>query len=148
MGLLDAIRDGSYTTSEDAPTVVAPGRHDLSLARVAERVVSGDSVMAVARDFLDQAGLVGDAELADLIVDRPSSTGSRQADALLAGLAEHLAAVRRLTCPRWVNEPDRFLDRFWFVSGTPGFRAIAIAQTPIALKRRGIFWPASSLRRV
>jgi hypothetical protein len=48
----------------------------------------------------------------------------------LGALAEHLAAVHGLDRPAWSVEPDRFLDRFWFVSEVPGFRAIAIAQTP------------------
>jgi hypothetical protein len=63
-------------------------------------------------------------------------------------VAEHLVAVRGLPCPAWVHEPERFLGRFWFVSTVPGFRAVAIAQTPIALKRRGVFWPARSMERV
>ena len=67
---------------------------------------------------------------------------------MLAGVAELLASTRQLRCPSWVREPGRFLDRFWFVSTEPGFRAIAIAQSPMALKRRGIFWPARSLERV
>jgi len=61
---------------------------------------------------------------------------------------EHLAAIRTLPCPDWVHEQERFLGQFWFVSTVPGFRAVALAQTPIALKRRGIFWPARSLERV
>jgi hypothetical protein len=45
-------------------------------------------------------------------------------------------------------EPQRFLDRFWFVSEVPGFRATAIAQAPAAFRRRGIFVPERSLHRV
>jgi hypothetical protein len=97
---------------------------------------------------LDQVGRRRDDELAVLIRAHPTPTGSRKADALVAGVAEHLAAVRGLPCPAWVREPERFLDRFWFVSSVPGFRAVALAQTPIALKRRGVLWPARSLQRV
>ena len=67
---------------------------------------------------------------------------------MLGGIAEWTAVTRGFACPGWALAPGRFLDRFWFVSETSGFRAISIAQTPISLKRRGIFWPARSLQRV
>ena len=50
--------------------------------------------------------------------------------------------------PVWATEPDRFLECFWFVSGVPGFRAIAIAQSPAAFRRRGIFIARDALSRV
>lgn len=102
----------------------------------------------MVRDFLDVIGHSAPNEIAALIREKPQPTGDVRIDALLAGLAEHFSATREVPCPGWVNESDRFLDRFWFVSRVPGFRAMAIAQTPIALKRRGVFWPARSLQRV
>jgi hypothetical protein len=147
MGLLDRIRRGEYVPdSTPGPTV--RGGTTMSLAEAASRIAAGEETLGVARDFLDQVGRRSDDELAAVIRARPALTGSRKADALLAGVAEHLAAVRGLPCPAWVREPERFLDRFWFVSAVPGFRATALAQTPIALKRRGVFWPARSLERV
>jgi len=118
------------------------------LAETASRIAGGEEVMVAVRDFLDQIPRIADPELAVAIERRPKLTDDRRADALLAGVAEHLAATRDVPAPRWVLEPERFLDRFWFVSGVPGFRAIALAQTPVALKRRGILWPARSMQRV
>lgn len=147
MGLLDSIRHGSYVA--DATTAPGPrGGRSLSLAEVASRIAAGEEPLGVVRDFLDQVDRRRDDDLAVLIQPRPTPTGNREADALLAGVAEHLAAVRGLPCPAWVQEKERFLDRFWFVSSVPGFRAVALAQTPIALKRRGVFWPARSMERV
>ncbi|MEX2448313.1 MAG: hypothetical protein WD404_06170 [Solirubrobacterales bacterium] len=40
------------------------------------------------------------------------------------------------------------LDRFWFVSEAPGFRAVSLAQAPAAFRRRGVFIPERSLHRV
>lgn len=102
----------------------------------------------VARDFLDQAGWADKDELRTMIAERPEPTGNPRADALLAALAEYTAGLLDVHCPSWTSESERFLDRFWFVSTESGFRAIALAQTPVALKRRGIFWPERSLRRV
>jgi hypothetical protein len=147
MGLLDLIRSGDYVAdSEPAPSPL--GGRSLTLAEVANSIAGGDDPLSAVRDFLDQVGRRRDDELAVLIRAHPTPTGSRKADALVAGVAEHLAAVRGLPCPAWVREPERFLDRFWFVSSVPGFRAVALAQTPIALKRRGVLWPARSLQRV
>ena len=119
-----------------------------SLAETADRILAGEDSLAAVRDFLDVISHSDADQIASRIGEKPEPTGDARIDALLAGLAEHLSITRHVHCPQWVHEPDRFLDRFWFVSETPGFRAIAIAQTPIALKRRGVFWPARSLLRV
>ena len=145
MSLLDRIRRGEYVPDPGGEPL---GGRTLSLADVSMRIASGADALPAARDFLDQTGRRSDVELASLIRERPELTGDVRADALLAGIAEHFSATRGLPCPGWVREDERFLDRFWFVSDVPGFRAIALAQTPIALKRRGVFWPARSLERV
>jgi hypothetical protein len=42
-----------------------------------------------------------------------------------------------------------FLDElFWFVSEVRGFRALALAQSPAAFRRRGIFIAEGALQRV
>jgi hypothetical protein len=63
-------------------------------------------------------------------------------------LGEHLAIAHDIERPAWTVEPTRFLDRFWFVSEVPGFRAVSISQALAAFRRRGIFIPERSLRRV
>ncbi|MCP9485807.1 MAG: hypothetical protein MSC30_08085 [Gaiellaceae bacterium MAG52_C11] len=145
MGLLDRIRTGTYVA--DGEPLIVPGRAT-ALAEVGDRVLAGEGVLPAVRDFLDQLERLPADELARLVEQEPPATGDSRADALVAAIAEHAAITRGFACPRWTLEPDRFLDRFWFVSDTPGFRAIALAQTPVSLKRRGIFWPARSLRRV
>ena len=145
MGLLDRIRRGEYAPEPGGEPV---GGGTISLADVARRIAAGAETLPTVRDFLDQVARRSDVVLASLIRERPELTGDVRADALLAGIAEHLSATRGLPCPSWVREDERFLDRFWFVSETPGFRAVALAQTPIALKRRGVLWPARSLERV
>lgn len=147
MDLLDLIRRGDYVP-DPGPHPGPHGGRVLSLSEIASRIATDGELLGGVRDVLDEAGRRPAAELSALIRERPELTGNREADALLAGVAEHLAAVKGLPCPTWVHEHERFLDRFWFVSKVPGFRAVALAQTPIALKRRGILWPARSLERV
>lgn len=144
MSLLDRIRSGEYVADEAKP----PTGGTATLADTARRIAAGEERMHPIRDFLDQVPRVTDEELAELIRERPGPTGDVNADALLAGIAEHFAATRHLPFPAWAREEGRFLDRFWFVSDEPGFRAVALAQAPMALKRRGILWPARSLGRV
>ena len=144
--MIEQIRTGEYVPSP-GPALVTSGK-STSLAETASRVANGVELLPAVREFLDHAGRLTREELTQRIRDRPPSTGSREGDALLGGIAEHFAAVRQLPCPAWTRDPERFLDRFWFVSAVPGFRAISLAQTPMALKRRGVFWPARSLERV
>lgn len=146
MGLLDRIRSGT-NVPDDGPALASPGRR-LTLRETGARVDGGGELLPAAREFLDQAGRANASELAAMIAERPDPTGSARADALLAGVAEYTAGLQQIACPSWASEPERFLDRFWFVSTEPGFRAISLAQAPVALKRRGILWPARSLARV
>ena len=82
-----------------------------------------------------------------MVRDEPPAVDQR-ADALLAGIAEHLLARRGLRRRPGLRTTVVPSARFWFVSDVPGLRAVAVAQSPVALKRRGIFWPARSLERV
>lgn len=120
-----------------------------TLAGVADRTLAGEDFGFASREFLDEFALRADDDLRlAAIADRPPATGDRRYDAYLGALAEHLASVHGLDRPSWSLEPSRFLDRFWFVSDVPGFRAISIAQAPAAFRRRGVFVPERSLHRV
>ena len=146
VSLIEAIRSGTYVAT-DYPSGPPPGPVS-TLAQASGRIVSGDDLLVVVREFLDQIPRLSAPELASAIEERPDATGDARADALLGAIAEHVAATVDRRAPRWAAEPERFLERFWFVSRVPGFRAISLAQTPVALKRRGILWPARSLTRV
>ena len=146
MGLLDQIRAGTFA-ADDSPPLATPGRRP-TLRETGRRISGGEDSLMVVREFFDRAGRAERAELEVMIAERPEPTGQLRADALLAAAAEYTAGLSAIACPNWTAEPERFLDRFWFVSTEPGFRARGIAQTPVALKRRGIMWPARSLRRV
>ncbi len=120
-----------------------------TLAGISVRVRGGEEFSHAVREFLDEFSLRGDDDSrAEAIADRPEATGDARYDAYLGALAEHLAAAHGLERPGWSTEPVRFLDRFWFVSEVPGFRAVSIAQAPAAFRRRGVFVPERSLHRV
>ncbi|HEV7769112.1 MAG TPA: hypothetical protein VGO66_00435 [Solirubrobacterales bacterium] len=139
------------TTHSDwlASNPSAPQQLTATLAGVARRAREGEDFRHAVREFLDEFALrAEDGSRAEALAERPEPTGDPRHDAYLGALAEHLAAVHRLSRPAWSVEPGRFLDRFWFVSDVRGFRATAIAQAPAAFRRRGVFIPERSLHRV
>jgi hypothetical protein len=120
-----------------------------TLALVSDRVRSGEDLLFAVREFLDEFNLLPRQDLkARAISDRPVPTADARADAYLGAVAEHLAIAHGLDRPRWSLEPERFLESFWFVSDVPGFRALAIAESPAAFRRRGIFIAEGALKRV
>lgn len=143
-GLIERARRDPTTIADHLGPVEPP----LGLADVAARIAGGADPVHAARDLLDTFQLASAEQRAAASVDRPPPTGDPRWDAWLGALAEHTALRDGLAPPPWSSDPDRFLDRFWFVSPTPGFRAVSIAQAPIAFKRRGIMVPERSLRRV
>ena len=80
-----------------------------------------------------------DAQRIPLVAARPVSTSDAGFDALLAALVEHLAAGADIPAPRWVEDPDRFVEPWWFVSGMSRLHASALVQSPISFARRGVF---------
>lgn len=120
-----------------------------TLERVSHRVRGGEDLRFAVREFLDEFDLLAREDLRRRAIRaRPEPTGDARADALLGALAEHLAAVCGFDRPEWAVEHERFLDRFWFVSPVSGFRALAVAQSPAAFRRRGIFIAEGALQRV
>jgi hypothetical protein len=120
-----------------------------TLAGVSERVRSGEGFMHAVREFLDEYTLRHTVQLRQAAIDdRPEPTGEARYDSYLGALAEHLGVVDGLARPAWACEGQRFLDAFWFPSDVPGFRALAIAESPAAFRRRGIFISRGSLERV
>jgi hypothetical protein len=52
-----------------------------------------------------------------------------------------------LTIPGWSDDPSRFLKRPYFTSPLEGLKALLIAESPLAFRRRLIFTEAEPLRR-
>lgn len=119
-----------------------------SLAGVARRVADGDDFDMAVRELLDEVALLPRADLVErALVEEPVRTGDPRYDAYLGALGEHLASNHAVPRPDWTCRAERFLDVFWFVSAVRGFRALAVAQSPAAFRRRGIMIVPSSLQR-
>ncbi|MGH9222285.1 MAG: hypothetical protein ACRD2W_00425 [Acidimicrobiales bacterium] len=119
-----------------------------SVAGVAERVCAGEPFFPAVWELLDEFALLAtDDQRLRALAARPPTTGDPRQGAYLGALAEHLAFATGVDRPAWTCAPERFLDAAWFVSDVRGFRAIAIAESPAAFRRRGIFIARSSLQR-
>lgn len=125
----------------------APSHQPLTAARTAARIRSGEDPWICLREFLDDFRAAAAGERAALLWERPEFTGERRFDAYLAALAEHLAVRHDLPAPPWVQEPDRFLDRWWFPTAFKSLHALALVQSPAGFRRRGIFVDDTEFQR-
>ena len=80
---------------------------------------------------------------AALLLDEPPSVGDERWDALLAALAEHLAAQRDLAPPSWADL--RVLERPWFPAELRVQRADALVHAPAAFRKHGVYLAATDL---
>lgn len=81
------------------------------------------------------------------IEEAPVLTGDVRQDALLGAIGEHLCHRWNLGAPPdWTNDPERFLDRPWFM-GPERMKAFMLVESPSAFRRRFIFTEAEPLRR-
>jgi transcriptional regulator with XRE-family HTH domain len=116
-----------------------------SLAELAE-TIEGDLEQGRERDALrllfgfadDFRGSSRPGQLA-LLAKQPPPTGEARFDAVLAGVAEFFADEGGIPAPRWVDDPERFVEPSWFVASRPAFHAYTLANTPAVFARHGVF---------
>jgi len=85
---------------------------------------------------------------AALVSERPEPTGEPETDAYLAAVAESLCRECGLRPPAWTEEPAHYLKRPWFAGGLESLKAILLAESPAAFRRRNLFVSANALDRV
>lgn len=78
-----------------------------------------------------------------LLQGEPSPTGEEHWDALLAAMAEHLAARLDLAPPEWSR--SRVLATPWFPSALPSKRTEALVWAPAAFRKHGVYLSAHDL---
>jgi hypothetical protein len=78
-----------------------------------------------------------------LLRDEPSSVADERWDALLAALAEHLAAQHDLAPPAWAEL--RVLRQPWFPAELKVQRADALVRAPAAFRKHGVYLSAADL---
>ena len=88
------------------------------------------------------------ADRTALVDPEPETTGSREWDAFLAACVEWVCAAADVAIPAWTRRPERFLDRWWFVTPYRSLHASAFVHTPAAFANRGVFIHRSSLESI
>jgi hypothetical protein len=78
-----------------------------------------------------------------LLRDEPVPVGDERWDALLAALAERLAARLDLAPPPWTE--SRVLRRAWFPAELQIQRAEALVWAPAAFRKHGVYLSARDL---
>jgi hypothetical protein len=117
-----------------------------TLQDVAELARGGRTMFDLAlSEFLDEFYTHPDARQL-MIAGEPRTIGQFE-DAWLGAVGEHLARRWNLEIPTWVDQPHRFLDRPFFAGGLEGLKAILLAESPLAFRKRQIFVEAEPLRR-
>jgi transcriptional regulator with XRE-family HTH domain len=107
----------------------------------------GEAMLRLCLQFVDDFEDAGPDVQPRLLRARPGSTGDPRWDAFIGALAEHLAYHHGLPLPDWADRDDRFLRRSWFLSDLPSVRAAALAESPAAFRRRGVFVTADFFAR-
>jgi hypothetical protein len=123
-----------------------------TLKEIAERSDSLGDFGRHLRDWLHELRRASSRpQAAAAIADEPPRLAEKfsqgqVADAWLAAYAEHLAARLGTAAPDWAFAAWRISEDPLFDEGsTPALRALALAQAPLAFKRRNIFTPSVDL---
>ena len=121
----------------------------LTLDATARRVLDGEDFWFAVREFLDGVNLVAETggDVTHLVIEEPVPLPDVRHDAYLAALAEHTAIHHGQPIPRWALSPERSCEPWWFPNDVRAFDATALAQSPLAFRRRGIFILAGALER-
>lgn len=124
-----------------------------SLSEVAERSESVEDFGRYLRDWLHEVRRISSrSQVRDAIQREPTRLAERfaqgeLADAWLGAYAEHLAGAAGVERPRWAFVPWRIAKYPSFDEGGTSreLRLLALAQSPLAFKRRNLFTPAVDL---
>jgi hypothetical protein len=130
-----------------APESIASLARDLRTLKIRSRTKLPAEASARILQFVDDFRSRRRTTKRDLLSRKPVATGSKLLDAYLAAVAEQLSSEAGLPPPAWVEDPDRFLRQWWIESDVPSARPTALAQSPTAFRRRGIFVSERALER-
>jgi hypothetical protein len=122
------------------------GYRPMTLAQLASRLTgTADDKLRwkLVWEFLEEYRWEPPEAQLSLLEDEPAPIGDERWDALLAALAEHLAAQHDLAPPNWTEL--RVLRRPWFPAELKVQRAEALVWAPAAFRKHGVYLAALDL---
>jgi hypothetical protein len=126
--------------------LLVPGYQPMTLAGLADRLRRTADVRVrwkLVWEFLEEYRWEAPEVQPSLLRDSPPEVGDERWDALLAAIAEHLAAGHDLAPPPW-TEP-RVLRRPWFPAELRTQRTEALVWAPAAFRKHGVYLSARDL---
>ena len=122
------------------------GKRPKTLVEVARRVKNGEQKIDTAvREFLDSFYAYPELR-ASALTDPPELIDALR-DAYLAAVAEHLARSYGLAVPEWTETQGNDLHRPFFAGGLESLKAVLLAESPTAFRRRLLFVSKDALSR-
>jgi hypothetical protein len=122
------------------------GKRPHTLCEVARRVKRNEQDFdAAVREFLDSFYLNPERR-AEAIGERPDLIDPLR-DAYLAAVAEHLARSYELPVPEWTDTQGNDLHKPFFAGGLESLKAMLLAESPTAFRRRLLFVSKDALSR-
>lgn len=118
-----------------------------SLPEVVAQAEQHGDVDGALREFLDEFYSADPAARGEMIAHEPPLLLDERRNAFFAAAAEHLAMRYSLPIPQWVHAPLRFLSLPYFPAGLESLKAMHLAESPAAFRRRLIFVDADPLFR-
>ena len=140
-----AVRAGSHSPIHRNRLVTVPAAAAAIRSGLRHGWSTADLLRIVRELRNNAAHLRNDTDLAAFYA-RPSTTGDRRWDALLAGVTEMDALRDGRDVPGWARGHD--LPHLWFVGSSPSLHAHALVHTPASLAVRGVVLDGASLESV
>jgi len=122
----------------------------MTIQRLAAHVADeadADRRWSLLLEFLEEYEHEPPTSRRSLIEAEPARTGDVRWDALLAGIAEWLAARDSVPAPTWVGLPERTLPEPWSPHGLASLRRLAADNAPPEIRRHGVLIDPYDLAR-
>jgi hypothetical protein len=140
--IVDAIEAGSDSAIYVNGVVTTP-QAAAAIRFGLRRDWNAKQLLRVVREQRSQAKLVSHPIDQRVFFARPSTTGDRRWDALLAGSTEEMAIRRHLPIPEWTTGVR--LEGTWYVDDDPGWNDFLLAHSPEPFRSRGVMIDPSAL---
>jgi hypothetical protein len=122
----------------------------MTIQRLAAHVVGepdADRRWSLLLEFLEEYEHEPVTDHRSLVEAEPIGTGDAHWDALLAGIAEWLAARDGFPSPPWAGRPERTLGEPWSPHGLASLRRLATDNAPPEIRRHGVLIDPYDLAR-
>lgn len=122
----------------------------MTIQRLADHladVVDADRRWLLLLEFLEEYEHEPLSRRRLLVEAEPARTNDAHWDALLAGIAEWLAARDGFAAPLWVGTPERILSEPWSPHELASLRRLAADNAPHEIRRHGVLIDPYDLAR-